>query len=103
MMAALSLHAPKPGRLEDEVIQDLRYGVRMLLKQPGFTAVAVLTLALGIGANTAIFSVVNAALLRGLPYKEPDRLVHLWERTPQQNSPQREASYPDLLDWRRNQ
>src|SRR5262245_8919220 len=90
-------------RLLDELRQDLRYGARMLLKQPGFTLIAALTLALGIGANTAIFSVVNAALLRGLPYREPEQLVHLWERTPQQNFPQREASYPDLLDWRQNQ
>jgi predicted permease len=82
-----------------DVWQDLRYGFRMLRKNPGFTAVAVLTLALGIGANTAIFSVVNGVLLRPLPYPEPARLMMIYEKTPEfsQNS----VSYPNFLDWRR--
>src|SRR5258706_14227348 len=67
--------ALQPQRLEDEMFQDLRYGVRMLLKHKGFTLVAVLSLALGIGANTALFSVVDALLLRTLPVAEPERLV----------------------------
>jgi putative ABC transport system permease protein len=83
--------------------KDIRYGVRSLLKTPGFTAIAIITLALGIGASTAIFTVVNATLLRGLPYQDPETLVHLWETTPQKQFPEREASYPDYLDWKQNQ
>src|SRR5262245_2860034 len=67
----------QPQRLEEEMFQDLRFGVRMLLKHKGFTAVAILTLALGIGANTAIFSVINALMLRSLPVTNPEELVLL--------------------------
>jgi putative ABC transport system permease protein len=82
------------------VWQDLRYGFRMLLRKPSFTIIAVVTLAFGIGANTAIFTVVNAALLRPLPFNEPERLVHLWETKQQTAFGEREASYPDYLDWK---
>src|SRR5262249_13528463 len=69
----------QPKRWEDEMIQDLRYGVRTLLKHKGFTAVAALTLALGIGINTSVFSLVNAALLRPLTAVEPDQLVRVYD------------------------
>ena len=82
------------------LLKDVRFGVRSLVKRPGFALVAVVTLALGIGANTAIFSVIDATLLRSLPYSEPGRLVHLWETKRSRDFEQREASYPDFQDWR---
>jgi hypothetical protein len=82
----------------EALLRDVRYGARMLLRNPVFTLVAVATLALGIGANTAIFSVVNAVLLRPLPYADPDRLVWMTERHEQ--IPTRWISYPNFLDWR---
>jgi putative ABC transport system permease protein len=80
--------------------QDLRYGARMLLKNPGFTLIAVITLGLGIGANAAIFTVVNGALLRPLPYDDPDRLVMLWESDPRRNIDQQRVAPPNLVEWR---
>ena len=80
--------------------QDLRYGARTLLKKPGFSLIAILTLALGIGANTAIFTVINGVLLRPLPYDEPERLVRLWQSHPRRNVEQQLVTPPDLLEWR---
>jgi len=86
-----------------QLLQDLRYALRAFKKRPGFVAINVITLALGIGASTAIFTVVDAALLRGLPYKSPERLYHLFETTPQKEFSQREFSYPDYQDYQQNQ
>src|SRR6202789_670208 len=80
------------------MLQDLKFAVRILVKSPGFTAVAILTLALGIGANTAIFSVVNAVLLRPLPFKNHSQLVVLRETYKLVGNVS--VSYPDFLDWR---
>jgi putative ABC transport system permease protein len=80
-----------------KLFQDLRYGVRMLFKHRGFTFIAVLTLSVGIGANTAIFSIVNAVLLRPFPYQAPERLVFVQERV---SGPGFSPSYPNFADWR---
>ena len=87
----------------DTLTQNLRYAVRTLWNSPGFTLVVVLTLALGIGANTAIFSVVYSALLHPLPYRDPDKLFHLGESRNQYDdrTAGAQASYPDYLDWKR--
>jgi hypothetical protein len=83
------------------LINDIKYAFRQLCKNPGFTSVAVLSLALGIGANTAIFSIVNTTFLRTLPYPDPDRLVHLAERN--QNGGEMPISYPNFQDWQQQQ
>jgi len=82
------------------LLQDVRYGVRQLRRSPGFTAVAVITLALGIGANTAIFSVVNAVLLRALPYKNSDGLLLLWSDERASGERRDQVSFTDIEDYR---
>jgi len=101
----LTAHCDTNADQEDEpdmsgLGQDLRYALRQLRKNLGFTAVAALTLALGIGANTAIFSVVNAVLLNPLPFPNASRIVSLFEATP--NFPRGSISYPNFLDWQRD-
>jgi putative ABC transport system permease protein len=83
----------------DVAARDFRYALRMLQRSPGFTAVAVLTLALGIGANTAIFSIINSVLLRPLPYHDPASLVMVWESNSQHPNPHNTVSPPNFLDW----
>jgi len=75
----------RAGNLLEAVLRDFRFGARMLVKNPAFTAAAVTMLAIGIGVNTAVFSVVNAVLLRGLPYSQPDRIVALYEMRPREH------------------
>ena len=85
------------GRLLEEVWQDLRYGARMLLKHPGFTVIAIITLSLGVGANTAIFSVVNGLFLRALPYRDDARLVSLGQSNRQTGAARGELVCGELL------
>jgi predicted permease len=94
----VALGAGGKGRLLAGLGQDLRYGLRTLRKNPGFTAVAMLALALGIGANTAIFSVVNGVLLQPLAYPDADRLLRIYETTPKYGKTS--VAYPNFLDWR---
>src|SRR5262249_44379365 len=82
---------------------DLRYSARMLMKKPGFAFVAIITLALGTGANTAIFSLLNAVLLGPLPFAEPERLVMLWEDGSAIGVPRAEAAPANVVDWKARQ
>ena len=91
----------RPLFMIETLMQDLRYALRLIRRAPGFAAVAVITIALGVGANTAIFSVVNGVLLRPLPYAEPDRLVRVYLVNPAQDITDGHLSVPEVDDWRR--
>ncbi len=95
-----AIHEMSNWTAVEQLSQDLRYGVRLLRRSPAFSIVAVLTLALGIGANTAIFSVVNAVLLRPLPFSEPDRLVRIWESQPNKGWDRNVVDPYNFLTWR---
>ena len=84
----------------ETLFRDVQYGIRMLLRMPGFTIAALIALALGIGANTAIFSVVNAVLLRPLKFEQSDQLVMVWEKRMQLGRVRNVVSPPDFKDWR---
>src|ERR1044072_2500096 len=103
-MLRFTLHCLLPTALSEvdmeTLLQDLRYAIRAALKKPGFIIIVVFALAIGIGANTAIFSVVNAILLRPLPYKNPDRIVMVWMSNPKLGVTEDWHSYPNYVDYR---
>src|SRR5688572_21867466 len=87
-------------RLMDAFLNDIRYAIRNLIKRPGFTLVAVLTLGIGIGANSAIFSAIHALLLKPLPFPELDRVVAIWDKMPSRGVVHNEVAMANYLDWR---
>src|SRR4051812_34320923 len=98
----LRSHDPRRESMLNQLTQDIRYAARAMVKTPTFTVVAILTIALGIGANTAIFTVVNALLLRPLPYAAPERLVTVWQDLRARGGPADEWATPgNYADWRR--
>lgn len=84
----------------DSLLRDVKFSARSLLKRPTLTIIAIITLAIGIGSNTAIFSVVNALLIKPLPFPELDRVVAVWESRPERGAQRLEASMANFLDWR---
>ena len=92
--------APRRGDLMESFLVDLRYALRALRRSPGFAAVAIVTMAVGIGANAAMFSFVDAVVLRTLPFHQPGRLVEVWETFERDDLELRNVGYPTFLDWR---
>jgi putative ABC transport system permease protein len=90
----------RPGAVSRQIVRDLVYGTRILRKAPGFAATSIVIVALGIGAATAIFSVIYGVVLRPLPYEEPDRLVSLWTVIPKLNLQRANVNAADYRDWR---
>ena len=84
----------------DSLLRDLRFAVRSLLKRPALTIIAIVTLAIGIGANSAIFSFINALLLKPLPFPDPERVVALWDKVPSRGVERNEVTVGNYLDWR---
>ena len=84
----------------DSFLKDIRYGTRSLLKRPTLTFIAIITLAIGIGANSAIFSAVNALLLKPLPFPELDRVVAIWDKVPSRGVVHNEVAMANYLDWK---
>ena len=84
----------------ENLVKDFRFALRMLRRNPWFSALVVFTLALGIGANSAIFSIVNAVLIRPLPFRDPDRVVFVWETLKKEGLEQGVASAPNFFDWK---
>src|ERR1700759_1008616 len=97
--ARAEVREARAGVLLEQIWQDLRYGMRNLRKSPGFAVLAVFTLALGIGANTAMFSVINGVLLQQLPFSEPSRVMIAWQKQPNGNN--NIFSTPAYLEWKR--
>src|SRR5882762_5303905 len=86
-------------RTMDSFLKDIRYGIRGLLKRPVLTIIAIVTLGLGIGANSAIFSTINALLLKPLPFPDPERIVAVWEKMPGRGVERNEVALANYLDW----